>query len=300
MFWWILLLSLSSFATAEFCDLQCQDLECIVKNVGPPRAVRGEQAWETSKNEFSDSDCPNLNQGEKGSLENCKAFCLEEPDCTAFNYDNSSTYCTLRGCKLPVDPPTVDASATFDGYWHSSTGSCRLGFQCIINRDCPAGHFCASNGQCLRNPCDPSPCGPGAVCSFNPNYFEPICQCAPGLILNCPFGDCEEQEPHITYRPTDFHWEDDYEIEGDAGCVECLEDRDCPDIWRRPQMCVDRHCVEAPQEFNNVSLHSNNEDDSSQDIRQKFLDVANWLNEFSQNENFTDMNSPEGDGQADM
>lgn len=144
------------------------------------------------------------------------------------------------------------------------SGSCRLGFQCIINRDCPAGHFCASNGQCLRNPCDPSPCGPGAVCSFNPNYFEPICQCAPGLILNCPFGDCEEQQPHITYRPTDFHWEDDHEIEGDAGCVECLEDRDCPDIWRRPQTCVDRHCVEAPQEFNNVSLHSNNEDASSQ------------------------------------
>ena len=77
----------------------------------------GEQEWKTSKNDFSDSECPNLNHGDKGSLQNCKAFCLEEPGCNAFNYDSSSTHCVLRGCELPVVPPTKDVSGTYDGYW---------------------------------------------------------------------------------------------------------------------------------------------------------------------------------------
>ena len=79
--------------------------------------------WETSENEFSDSECPLLKKGNKGSLENCKAFCLETPGCTAVNYDNSSTHCVLRGCDLPVASPAENVYKTFDGYWLSSTST---------------------------------------------------------------------------------------------------------------------------------------------------------------------------------
>ena len=82
--------------------------------------------WKTSKNEFSDSECSNLGFVQNaGSLENCKALCLEMSTCTAFNYENSSTYCVLRGCTLPIVPPAQNVYQTFDGYWKSSasTGS---------------------------------------------------------------------------------------------------------------------------------------------------------------------------------
>ena len=91
------------------------------------RSVTGVEDWETSKNEFSNSECPNLKGSKqkhlKGSLKNCKAFCLEEPGCTAVNYEDNSTDCILRGCKLPVVPPANNNFPTYDGYWLVSTGS---------------------------------------------------------------------------------------------------------------------------------------------------------------------------------
>ena len=79
--------------------------------------------WQTSENEFSDSECPNLKRMRNvGSLENCKVFCLGDPACTAFNY-NSDGDCVLRGCTLPVVPPAT-SYYPHHGYWlHSTTGS---------------------------------------------------------------------------------------------------------------------------------------------------------------------------------
>ena len=84
----------------------------------------GEPQWAMSKNEFSDSECSKLNPGISGSVENCKAFCLEQKDprCTAFNYDSSSKNCVLLGCKLPVVPPAKNVAPTYDGYWHAPPG----------------------------------------------------------------------------------------------------------------------------------------------------------------------------------
>ena len=73
--------------------------------------------WETSKNEFSDSECPNLKEGIKSSLENCQESCLNEANCTAINFDQSSGDCTLRGCSLPVVPPAQNDFPTYDGHW---------------------------------------------------------------------------------------------------------------------------------------------------------------------------------------
>ena len=80
-----------------------------------------EEDWLTSKNEFSDSECPNLKNADMGSLASCKVFCHETPDCTAFNYNSGSTRCVLRACKVPVVPPARDSYSSYDGYWLSST-----------------------------------------------------------------------------------------------------------------------------------------------------------------------------------
>ena len=85
-----------------------------------------EPEWKTSKNEFSDSECQNLGfVPNAGSFQGCIALCQEKSRCTAFNYENSSTSCVLRGCNLPIVPPTENVWPTFDGYWKSSasTGS---------------------------------------------------------------------------------------------------------------------------------------------------------------------------------
>ena len=92
-------------------------MEQIVIELRINHSLTGEQAWETSENEFSDSECPNLKEANKDSLENCKAFCLAERGCTAINYDSKSTDCVLRGCNLPVVPPTNNRLASYDSYW---------------------------------------------------------------------------------------------------------------------------------------------------------------------------------------
>ena len=75
--------------------------------------------WSTSKNAFSDKECPNLKNRRKGSLENCKAFCLETPRCTAFNYRRATNHCVLRGCTLPVVPP-VYPHGDYNAYWRAN------------------------------------------------------------------------------------------------------------------------------------------------------------------------------------
>ena len=89
-----------------------------------PKQITG--TWKTSKNEFSDDECPNVGAVHK-SLQNCKDICLETPSCTAFNYNKITTSCVMRGCSLagglPVVPPANNNN--YDGFW-LPTGSIRL------------------------------------------------------------------------------------------------------------------------------------------------------------------------------
>merc|ERR1711973_258561 len=57
-----------------------------------------------------------------------------------------------------------------------------MGPECVIDPDCQRGFVCQSQ-RCVEkpDPCDPSPCGPGAVCTVN-IAGNPICRCEPGLI----------------------------------------------------------------------------------------------------------------------
>jgi len=54
--------------------------------------------------------------------------------------------------------------------------------ECVVDPDCQRGFVCQSQ-RCVEkpDPCDPSPCGPGAVCTVN-IAGNPICRCEPGLI----------------------------------------------------------------------------------------------------------------------
>ena len=65
------------------------------------------------------------------------------------------------------------------------------------------------------DPCDPSPCGPGAICTIN-SSGNAICRCEPGLIP-CP--------DTIT-----------------GCCPECVYNPDCPMGF----ICLNNHCVEKP------------------------------------------------------
>ena len=84
-------------------------------------------AWASSKNEFADTECPNLGAASVSNLQGCKDACLGNQSCTAFNYgafNNAATKrCFLRGCKSPVVAPSSDNYDGFDGFWLSSSGS---------------------------------------------------------------------------------------------------------------------------------------------------------------------------------
>ena len=77
--------------------------------------------WAYSENEFSGSECPNL-ENTANDLEGCMKACVEKPKCTAFNYNAASTDCVLRECKFPVTAPNNN---NFDhyGYWLLSLSS---------------------------------------------------------------------------------------------------------------------------------------------------------------------------------
>ncbi len=55
---------------------------------------------------------------------------------------------------------------------------------CVVCRDpdCSSGYVCTNQRCVVRpDPCQPSPCGPGAVCTLN-LAGNPICRCERGLI----------------------------------------------------------------------------------------------------------------------
>ena len=50
------------------------------------------------------------------------------------------------------------------------------GPECVIDPDCPGDYVCEQQKCSPRpDPCDPSPCGPGAICTVGPSG-NPICR----------------------------------------------------------------------------------------------------------------------------
>jgi len=160
------------------------------------------------------------------TITGCGPECVRDPDCA------QGLVCQDQQCVPRPDP--CDPSPCGPGAVCQLTGSgnaicrCSPGLipnpdtitgckpECIRDPDCQQGFIC-TNQKCVEkpDPCDPSPCGPGASCTVNFNGNS-ICRCNPGLI---PKPDT------IT------------------GCgPECVRDPDC----RTGYICQSQRCVEKP------------------------------------------------------
>merc|ERR1712241_996738 len=160
------------------------------------------------------------------TITGCGPECLRDPDC------QRGLVCQDQRCVEKPDP--CDPSPCGPGARCSVTGSgnaicrCEPGLipnpdtisgckpECVRDPDCQSGYIC-QNQKCIGkpDPCVPSPCGSGAVCTINFGG-NPICRCEPGLI---PKPDT------IT------------------GCgPECVRDPDCQSGY----ICQSQRCVVKP------------------------------------------------------
>jgi len=164
------------------------------------------------------------------TITGCGPECVRDPDCP------TAEVCLNQRCVPEPDPcnpspcgPGAVCSAQKQGNRYSNPiCRCEPGLipnpdtitgckpECRIDPDCFSGYVC-DNQRCVEkpDPCDPSPCGPGAVCTVNP-LGNAICRCQPGLIPN---------PDTIT------------------GCKpECVIDPDCPGDY----ICEQQKCIQRP------------------------------------------------------
>jgi len=164
------------------------------------------------------------------TITGCKPECVIDPDC------QRGFVCQNHRCVEKPDPcipspcgPGADCSVTRTG---NAICRCQPGLipnpdtitgckpECVIDPDCQSGYVC-TNQKCVErpDPCNPSPCGPGAICTVNFGG-NPICRCEAGLI---PKPDT------IT------------------GCgPECVRDPDCSTGF----VCQNQKCVVKPDPCN--------------------------------------------------
>jgi len=164
------------------------------------------------------------------TITGCGPECTIDPEC------RSGQVCLNQRCvdepdpcnPSPCGPGTTCSAPQVGGRYQNPVCRCKPGLipnpdtitgckpECVIDPDCSTGYVC-ENQRCVEkpDPCDPSPCGPGAVCMTN-NVGNAICRCQPGLV---PKPDT------IT------------------GCgPECVIDPDCPGDF----VCENQKCIERP------------------------------------------------------
>ena len=101
------------------------------------------------------------------------------------------------------------------------------GPECLVDPDCQYGFIC-SQQRCVEkpDPCDPSPCGPGAEASVRGDLCQ--CDCPPGTVgdpySGCQRGECTQVGPlHIV-----------------TVLILCCQDPDC-DVSKA---CSNYYCVD--------------------------------------------------------
>ena len=164
------------------------------------------------------------------TITGCGPECVIDPDCQQ-GYICQSQRCIVK--PDPCDPspcgPGAECSVTGNG---NAICRCQPGLipnpdtitgckpECVIDPDCQQGYICQSQRCVVKpDPCDPSPCGPGAECSVT-RTGNAICRCQPGLIPN----------------PDTI-----------SGCKpECVIDPDC----QQGYICQSQRCVEKPDPCN--------------------------------------------------
>jgi len=161
------------------------------------------------------------------TITGCKPECVRDPDClTGYVCENQRCIekpdpCNPSPCgpgaRCMTDPRGNAICRCEPGLIPKPDTITGCGPECIRDPDCPGDYVCESQ-KCIPrpDPCDPSPCGPGAICTVGPSG-NPICRCEPGLIPN---------PDTIT------------------GCKpECVRDPDCPG---RDYICENQKCVLKP------------------------------------------------------
>jgi len=164
------------------------------------------------------------------TITGCGPECVRDPDCS------SGEVCLNQRCvdepdpcnPSPCGPGAVCTAPKIGNRFSNPICRCQPGLipkpdtitgcgpECIIDPDCVSGYVC-ENQRCIEkpDPCDPSPCGPGAVCTVS-GLGNAICRCEPGLIPN---------PDTIT------------------GCKpECIIDPDCPGDY----VCEQQKCIPRP------------------------------------------------------
>ena len=78
---------------------------------------------------WTDEQCPNLGQGSKYSIEDCKSSCRVHPSlkCTAINWRSNPKECVLRDCPRPVPNPTWEYK-NYRGYIVSHSPGSTIGY----------------------------------------------------------------------------------------------------------------------------------------------------------------------------
>merc|ERR1712079_111892 len=160
------------------------------------------------------------------TITGCGPECVRDPDC------QRGLVCQDQRCVVKPDPclpspcgPGAVCSVTGSG---NAICRCEPGLipnpdtisgckpECVRDPDCQSGYICQNQKRVEKpDPCDPSPCGPGAVCTINFGG-NPICRCEPGLIP----------------KPDTI-----------SGCgPECVRDPDCQSGY----ICQSQRCVVKP------------------------------------------------------
>ena len=92
------------------------------------------------------------------------------------------------------------------------------GPECLVDPDCQYGYVC-SQQRCVErpDPCDPSPCGPGAEASVRGDQCQ--CSCPQGTVGD-PYTSCHRGECTQVSRVTCDHDDndDDGDDDDDARC----------------------------------------------------------------------------------
>ncbi|XP_040568316.1 zonadhesin [Lepeophtheirus salmonis] len=160
------------------------------------------------------------------TITGCGPECKRDPDC------NRGYICQTGKCIEKPDPCNPSPCGPGAECMVNTSGNpiCRCqkglvpkpdtitgcGPECVIDSDCDSGYICKTQTCIVRpDPCDPSPCGDGAICEENA-YGNPTCHCKLGLI--------PKPDPFIRCGP------------------ECVIDRDC----NQGYICNNTKCVIEP------------------------------------------------------